>query len=373
MAEVLRILLKHPYLRRKENASAAYLASNIALKEHAALNLPFPSALSFFGSKDYEKQYFEFYYDKIAAQGTGAASSQAQHGNMPDDTAADGDGVPTTPPDNQPGDDTAADGAPSTPPDNQPGDGTGNPGASEPTFLPAADVSEYADASRTGRENTELWAENEWVVNLVNEKIEIARQSRSWGTIPGRLQELIIAAMRVRLDFRRVLGAFRQSVLSSRRNLTRMKPSRRYDFQYMGSRRSFSTRLLFALDVSGSVPSEDLRRGLATLNQFFRYGIESVDVVQFDTEIKGAATTIHKARRQLEITGRGGTNFNPVIDYLNEHPVYDGAIIFTDGFAPAPAHPAPARTRLLWLFNTEECYAATYEALQHLGKGVFLT
>jgi len=50
-----------------------------------------------------------------------------------------------------------------------------------------------------------------------------------------------------------VLRLFRRSVLSERRRLTHMKPSRRYDFLYFGSRYEFATRLLVAVDISGSM------------------------------------------------------------------------------------------------------------------------
>jgi len=233
-------------------------------------------------------------------------------------------------------------------------------------------VKNYSHSTSIAQENTTLWGENEWINQQINDKIETALQSQSWGTIPNMLQELILAAMRPKLDYRKILRAFRQSVLSSTRTLTRMKPSRRYGFQYMGSRRDFSTKMLFALDVSGSVSSKDLQKGLAVLNQFFRYGIAAIDVIFFDTLIKSKALSLKKAQQSLTITGRGGTNFQPVIDYLGEHKDYDGLIIFTDGYAPVPMRTSRYRTRLFWLFQSEENYQANFEGLSKLGRGGFL-
>ncbi len=151
-----------------------------------------------------------------------------------------------------------------------------------------------------------------------------------------------------------------------------MRPNRRYGFQCLGSRYDFTTRLLFAVDVSGSMSSLDLSRGFSVINRFFKYGVDSIDVVQFDTEIKGAPLALKRARRSLDVSGRGGTSFDPVIAFLDEHRGYDGAIIFTDGQAPAPTRPKNRHTRLLWLFNREETYRRQYKSLRPLGRTAYL-
>ena len=57
---------------------------------------------------------------------------------------------------------------------------------------------------------------------------------------------------------------------------------------------------------------------------------------------------------------------------LDEHRDYDGAIIFTDGYAPVPPRPKHRRTRVLWLFKSEETYRRQYEALRAIGRVAFL-
>ncbi|MEK7258048.1 MAG: VWA-like domain-containing protein, partial [Bacteroidota bacterium] len=107
-------------------------------------------------------------------------------------------------------------------------------------------------------------------------------------------------------------------------------------------------------------------------NQFFKYGIQSVDVVMFDTQLKTKPLEVKKARRSLQITGRGGTDFNPVMKFLDENRDYDGVVIFTDGYAPAPRPPKNRRTKILWLFNSERSYRDGFPALKGMGKGAFL-
>jgi predicted metal-dependent peptidase len=74
----------------------------------------------------------------------------------------------------------------------------------------------------------------------------------------------------------------------------------------------------------------------------------------------------------VEAKGRGGTSFDPVIQFLDGHRDYDGAIIFTDGYAPVPPRPKNCRTRVLWLFNREETYRRQQGALRALGRAAYL-
>ena len=224
----------------------------------------------------------------------------------------------------------------------------------------------------SGRENTEDWDGDELLQDRINDVIRTAEETNRWGTVAGHLRESILATLHPKVDYRAILRQFRSSILATNRVLTRMKPSRRYGFQYMGSRYDFTTNILFAVDVSGSIGSDDLKRGFSVINRFFKYGIRTIDVIQFDTEIRGKPTTLKRARYEIEAVGRGGTNFAPVIDYLDEHRTYDGLIIFTDGIAPVPRKPVNQRTRVLWLFNNESTYERMHQQLRHIGRAAFL-
>jgi predicted metal-dependent peptidase len=178
-------------------------------------------------------------------------------------------------------------------------------------------------------------------------------------------------------DFKQVMPQLRSAIVGLRqlyqsglrfhivgRRLTRMKPNQCYGFQYMGSRYDFTTRLLFAVDVSGSMSGQDLALGFSVINRFFTYGVEAIEVIQFDTEIKGDPVSLKR--------GRGGASCAPVMRFLDEHRDYDGAIIFTDGYAPVPPRPKNRRTRVLWLFKSEESYRRQHEALRAIGRAAFL-
>ena len=194
------------------------------------------------------------------------------------------------------------------------------------------------------------WQQDELMAAQVN---EVIRNVKAWGSMPGGLVEQIIASTKARVDYRKILAGFRASILSEKRKLTRMRPNRRFGYDAMGSRYDFCTRMLIGVDCSASITKTDLRNFYSTINRFFKYGIKQIDVVQFDVKL-GEVQTLLKASEEIKISGRGGTLFQPFIDYVAQHPEYDGALIYTDGYAPHPEIPANMRTRLCWVLTSEK-------------------
>ena len=217
-------------------------------------------------------------------------------------------------------------------------------------------------------DQAELWEEDQWMQEGIRQAME---QLSSWGSLPGDLVEQIQAALKPKLDYRKVLSGFRSSVLCAKRRLTRMRPNRRSGFQYMGSIRQLRTNYLVAVDVSGSISDEDLQYFFSTINRFFKYGVEKIDIVTFDTAL-GEPMTLSKARNKIVINGRGGTWFQPVIDYMAEHPEYDGLIIFTDGYASKPEVSAKLKGRILWILRSEKEYKDHRKWMKESGRVCFI-
>ena len=213
-----------------------------------------------------------------------------------------------------------------------------------------------------------LWEEDQWMQEGIRQAVE---QITSWGSLPGDLVEKIQAAMRPKLDYRKVLSGFRSSILCSKRKLTRMRPNRRSGFQYMGSIRQLRTNYLVAVDVSGSISNDDLKFFFSTINRFFKYGVEKIDALTFDTSL-GEPVTLTRAEAGFKVKGRGGTNFQPVVDFMAEHGEYDGLIIFTDGYVPKPVVPARLKGRLLWILRSEKEYNEHRKWMSESGRVCFI-
>lgn len=205
------------------------------------------------------------------------------------------------------------------------------------------------------KEYTELWEEDDEQCQAINDLVTETIQD--WGTLPKQLVETIKAATKGKVDYRRVLSGFRGNIISSKRRLTRMKPSRRFGWKNMGSTFNPSTNLLVAIDVSGSVTSETISCFLNVIRRFFRFCVGKIDIIQFDTEVKNQVITLKEYSKNFkngfQVIGRGGTNFQPVFNYLREHNHYDGLIIFTDGYSAAPTIDFYTRTKIRFIRHFE--------------------
>ncbi|MBQ1627890.1 MAG: hypothetical protein II098_01865 [Treponema sp.] len=303
--EVFRILLKHPYQRLPTfpNRKVLAYASNITIADCYKTECKL-AGVNRWPLK--EGLCFEEYYNKIFA-------------------------ILSTPPE-----ENADSGESIIPPENK-----------NQTSLDAEEAEQLSA----------LWEEDEEVSCTINNLIEIAESSNTWGNISGNLQELIKASKTIAMDYRKMLSAFRTSILSSKRRLTRMRPNRRFGFAFMGSRYDLATNLLVAVDVSGSVSSRSLMNFFSIINRFFKYGIEKLDVIQFDHELKTKyPLPFKKAKSEVKIVGRGGTSFQPAADYYCSHPEYDGLIYFTDGWAAVPEFNTKRIIDVLWIITNKGDY-----------------
>ena len=230
---------------------------------------------------------------------------------------------------------------------------------------PSEGGSDGKDAAsvRSREDLSELWDEDELAVAMIDGIIE---GTRDWGTLAGAFAEKLKASTRTRINWRNVLSGFRASILSTQRKLTRMRPNRRTGFDNMGSIRRFDTRLLVAVDVSGSISSADLSHFYGVVNSAFRYGFTAVDVIQFDAGVR-VVQSLRKVMRNVTAVGRGGTSFQEPIDYANENG-YDGLVILTDGYAPEPVIRANARTKIVWVCNDRRSYDDSHSWMEKSGR-----
>lgn len=205
-----------------------------------------------------------------------------------------------------------------------------------------------------GIDATELWGEDGLQFDYINGLIENAMLTSSWGSMPGNLKDLMKASTIKSENIRRRLDMFRTSIISTNRRLTRMRPSRRYGWMQMGVLHPYVSHLLIAVDTSGSIIGEDLKRFFGVVNSFFTYGIPHIDVIQFDCALHFPLLSLDKVTRRIELRGGGGTNFQPAVNYFTEHNEYDGMLVFTDGYAPKPT--VPPNRKILWVLKDLSCY-----------------
>ena len=378
--EMIRLLLKHPYERLPEGClpEAASLGSNMVIDQHANLQLvQYVKAAAF---QLPANECYEWYVNKLDVLLRQPFIEEEEPIDRHSFGPIPGSGNGNSSDDANDSDDTS-DGKPDSNSGNKP---KGGGGKSIWRKLSEKMNRWLAGSFQLGREmdktmqkmlrdwladNTELWQDDELRREEIN---EIIRTTTQWGTLPGKLVEQIIASLAVKMDYRKALSSFHTSILSSKRHLTRMRPNRRSGFAQMGSRYDLAARLLVAVDVSGSIDTKTLQAFYSVVARFFKYGVETIDVVQFDAALQGEVVTFKKRPTKVEVRGRGGTSFQEVFDYLKDHRQYDGLLIFTDGYAPEPRVDFAMRTKVLWICRSEKEYNVHHEWMEKTGRACWI-
>lgn len=319
--EAIRILLKHPYQRKPDACSqqAISVGSNLTIGDNyqfGSLRMEQPGDYDLPTGREYE-----WYSRRIQEL-------------LPPEADGDGNGA---------GDGSNARGQ---------GGGDGDPRADR--------LSDNADKNTA---LSELWDEDDLAVAMIDGIIE---STKDWGSLAGNFAEQLKASAKAKINWRNVLSGFRASILSTQRKLTRMRPNRRTGFDNMGSIRRFDTRVLVAVDVSGSISSSDLSYFYGVVNSAFRYGFTAVDVIQFDAGVR-VVQSLKKVLRDVIVVGRGGTSFQEPIDYANENS-YDGLVILTDGYAPQPVLPDNMSCKLVWVCNNRDSYETSHGWMEKTGR-----
>lgn len=357
--EIIRILLKHPYQRQPDNATKIYLgiASNMVISDSCEIYtgitpdfFAFPKGLC-----------FEEYYEKI--QQLSSKSNTKTYGmNHTGENHADNDGKKAK-------NKTDSDGTHHNTKKPEEISSQNNGNSADNINGSYNLICHYVNTHEGMSDN---WSEDEEMCINVNGVIEQAMQTQQWGSLPMQLAEVIMASLHPRLDYKRIFRIFNTSILSSKRALTRLRPSRRFGFAQMGSKYNLCSNLLVAVDVSGSVSSDSIRYFYSAVNHFFKYGIEAIDVIQFDAELKTPnPISMKTATIRTEILGRGGTDFQLAADYYDTHPKYDGLIYFTDGYASLPSFHQLRKPKVLWVIDSWENYRRFKEQL--LPKNYYVT
>lgn len=203
-------------------------------------------------------------------------------------------------------------------------------------------IGDYFDNSKAGAEKaTEGWEEN----TLVDQEIQeithhIAENASQWGNISGGLLQAILAANTPKFDPKTVLKRFKANTVDKYTEDTRMRPDRRKGFDVPGKKHKYRSRILVAIDCSGSMDDKDVERGCAIVNKFVKHADVSYC---FWDGVCGPFTEQKQKKNEFKLIGRGCTNPECVLEAIKERKAkFDGIIYFTDmGFDfPRPDHMA---------------------------------
>lgn len=180
---------------------------------------------------------------------------------------------------------------------------------------------------------------------------EIADQVvKSRGVVPGEFAQILERINQVepaKFDWRGYLRRFAGGSTKIYTKKTRRKFNKRYE-ENPGLKIKPRRHILFAIDTSGSVSKSELEECMNELYHIHKTGTD-ITLLQCDTAISDISP--FNVKKDVIIKGRGGTDFQPVIDYYNENVhKYTCLMYFTDGECSAPT---PAKGRMLWVLSSQ--------------------
>ena len=179
---------------------------------------------------------------------------------------------------------------------------------------------------------------------------EVAEQiEKSRGTIPGELKGLLDklnSSEPPKFDWKAYLRRFTGGSQKVFTKKLRRKFNKRFE-DNPGLKIKHRKHILVAVDTSGSVSDKEVQEFFHEIGHINKTGAE-ITVVQCDTHIRHIGP--YKAGDKIEIHGRGGTYFDPVLELYNEsQDKYTCLIYLTDGECDCSVKP---RGKMLWVIST---------------------
>ncbi len=223
-------------------------------------------------------------------------------------------------------------------------DGTEEAGASPVVSDKLPDsIQQYLDPRTNANEN---WGESNLIDDMLSNIIEESKSQKHWGVLTGKFQDKITEIHKLKIDPMSVLRRFKATINTLDTIPSRIKYNRRYGLSMPGRRRKKKSRLLVAIDVSGSMTNDMVKDGVGLINTFIPKS--SVEYLTFDTKITCEPVKTLKEIGSININGRGGTNVECVIDFvIQNRNKYDGVIVYSDNYYMR-IDKQPRNVKFLW-------------------------
>jgi predicted metal-dependent peptidase len=167
------------------------------------------------------------------------------------------------------------------------------------------------------------------------------------GRIPGEIEGVITIEEIVapKFDWRGYMRRFTGVSTKVFTKKIRRKENRKFP-ESPGLKLKMKQHMLLGIDTSGSVSDSELQEFMSEINHIYKAGVD-VTIIQCDTSIR--AIESYKGKFELNVLGRGGTEFDPVLEYYNENQKrYTSLVYFTDGECYTHVKP---KGHVLWVLS----------------------
>ena len=194
-------------------------------------------------------------------------------------------------------------------------------------------------------------AEKKLIEKQVQKILQDAKEQtvKKRGNVPGEIEGLIVLdeVTKAKFDWKGYLRRFTGTSTKIFTKKIRRKENHRYE-DNPGLKIKMRQHMLLAIDTSGSVSNEELSEFMNEIHHIHKAGVD-ITIVQCDTSIRSIEP--YKGKNDLKVHGRGGTEFDPVLDYYNANiGKYTSLVYFTDGECYTSVKP---KNRVLWVLSEQ--------------------
>jgi predicted metal-dependent peptidase len=194
-------------------------------------------------------------------------------------------------------------------------------------------------------------AEQKLIEKQVQKLLSDAKEQtvKKRGTVPGEIEGVIIIdeIKPPKFDWRGYIRRFTGVSTKVYTKKIRRKENKRFDAN-PGLKVKMKQHMLLAIDTSGSVSDNELKEFMSEMHHIYKCGID-ITIIQCDTTIRSIEP--YKGKHELNVQGRGGTEFDPVLEYFNANlSKYTSLVYFTDGECNTDVKP---RGNILWVLSEE--------------------
>lgn len=191
------------------------------------------------------------------------------------------------------------------------------------------------------------------VKELINSSYEIMSEE-SRGLMPGFFIEQVKKINKPTViswekQLKKYIGTISADKSKTRTRLNRRQPER---FDLSGTKEDKKLKIVIAIDTSGSVDDRLLSKIFNEIFIILAKRKYEITVIECDADIGRVYKVRNKNDVNLEVTGRGGTAFTPVIEYINNDKYFRDALLiyFTDGYGEKRI-PKPMTYRNIWVIT----------------------
>ena len=178
--------------------------------------------------------------------------------------------------------------------------------------------------------------------------------SKSRGRIPSNIQEVMKKLnekpiINWREQLRRYIGQLSKPYKKTITRKSRRQPDR---CDLRGRLNDHVSELIVAIDTSGSMDNETISYCMNEVFNIIKEQNAKITIIECDCKI----TRIYEAKTakdvKPDVTGRGGTSFQPVFDWIKENNKRNVVVVyFTDGYGEYELRERPISYRNLWVLT----------------------